>query len=253
SKNYASFVQEPEYASPAKTAKPAPTEPQQPKPGQKPAAPVAPVPIVPAAPVPAVPVAPAPAVSPVPSQPLPATPIVDSKPVTDAQKAVPGGITPQTPIAPSPVPAVLPTPPAPVKRVSIKVSAPSVVKENETFTADIVASEVDALYMAPMTLVYAPAALEILSVTEGDLFKKDGKPAIFSEKFDNQEGKLNVKISKGEDTEGIAGAGKLFSVLFKAKSSGPASIGFIGVKLAGKGGKQIESTLYNSVVEIRKP
>jgi len=270
SKHYASFAQEPEYASPtAKTAKSAAAESQQPKQGQKPPTSSAPVPTVlppvstaVPAPVPAVVPAPIPAALPVTVPPLPAIPIVDSKPVTDNQKAAPGGVTPQVPAPQSPAPAILPTPPVPVtqatppapaKRVSIKVSAPSVVKENDTFTAEILASDADALYLAPMTVVYAPNSLEILSVTEGDLFKLDGKPATFSEKIDNQGGLLNVKISKGEDTEGVKGSGKLFSVVFKAKSSGPASIGFVGVKLAGKGGKQIESTLYNSVVEIRKP
>ncbi len=270
SKHYASFAQEPEYAAaPAKTAKSGAADSPQPKPGQKTSTTSAPVPtILPPvstavpAPIPTALPAPIPVVPSVSVQPLPAIPVVDAKPVTDNQKALPGGIIPQAPASQSPAPAIVPTPPlpvtqttppAPVKRVSIKVSAPSVVKENETFTAEILASDADALYVAPMTVVYAPNALEILSVAEGDLFKLDGKPAIFSEKFDNKEGLLTVKISKGEDSEGVKGSGKLFSVVFKAKSSGPASIGFVGVKLAGKGGKQIESTLYNSVVEIRKP
>jgi len=270
SKHYASFVQEPEFASPpAKTAKSAAAEPQQPLQGQKPPTTSAPVPtILPPistavpAPVPAALPVSIPAAPPVPVPPLPAIPIVDSKPVPDNQKAATAGIVPQAPAPQSPAPVIQPTPPlpvpreappAPVKRVSIKVSAPSVVKENDTFTAEIMASDADALYLAPMTVVYAPNSLEILSVAEGDLFKMDGKPATFSEKIDNQGGLLNVKISKSEDTEGVKGSGKIFSVVFKAKSSGPASIGFVGVKLAGKGGKQIESTLYNSVVEIRKP
>jgi general secretion pathway protein D len=246
-KHYASFTQEPEYVSPSsKPAKSASAETQQPKLLQQPSA--APVQI--------------PTPPPVQVQPLPATPVVDVKPVADNQKAVPGSITPQAPVSQSPAPVIQPspplperreTPPPPVKKVSIRVSAPAVVKQNDTFSAEIMASDADALYSAPMTLVYDPSVLEILSVAEGDLFKMDGKPATFSEKVDNQGGRLTVKLSKGEDTGGVKGSGKLFSVVFKAKSSGPGSVGFVGVKLAGEGGKQIEATLYNSVVEIRKP
>jgi general secretion pathway protein D len=246
-KHYASFAQEPEYVSPSsKPAKSAPVETQLPNPAQKTSTPPALIPTPP----------------PVQVLPLPVTSIVDAKPVTDAQKAVPGSNTPQAPASQSPASVIQPspplpehkvTPPPPAKKVSIKVSAPAVVKQNDTFSAEIMASDADALYSAPMTLVYDPSVLEILSVAEGDLFKMDGKPATFSEKVDNLGGRLTVKLSKGEDTGGVKGSGKLFSVVFKAKSSGPGSVGFVGVKLVGEGGKQIEATLYNSVVEIRKP
>ncbi len=253
SKHFSSFVQEPEYVAPSsKITKTASAEATQPKPLLKPSA--APTPNPTAAPVtaPQLPVTP---------PQLPVTPVVDTKPVTDNQKAVPDGGKVQSPPSQSPVAAVQPKPalpevtppPPPAPKVSLKVSTPSFVKLNDTFTVEIMASDADALYSAPMNLVYDPAALEILSVVEGDFFKIDGKPSVFTEKVDNQGGLLTVKLSKGPESEGVKGSGKLFSALFKAKSPGPASVGFVNVKLTGKGGKQIESTLYNAVVEIRKP
>src|SRR6185369_10554514 len=125
SKHYASFTQEPEYVSPpAKAPKSAAAEPLQPKPGQKPPTTSASVPtILPPvstaipAPIPTALPAPIPVAPSVPV-PLPATPIVDSKPVTDNQKALPGGISPQAPASQSPAPAIPPTPPLPVTQAT---------------------------------------------------------------------------------------------------------------------------------------
>jgi len=93
--------------------------------------------------------------------------------------------------------------------------------------------------------------LEALEVSEGGLLKQDGRKTNFTNKIDNNSGQLMVKISREDAAEGVAGAGSLCAIKFKAKSNGPASIGFVGVKLADAKGKQLDSILYNAVVEIK--
>jgi len=115
------------------------------------------------------------------------------------------------------------------------------------------ASDADNLYSAPLTLVFDPATLEAVSLTEGGFLNQDGSKTVFINKIDNQNGQLQIKISREGETGGVSGAGKLLSANFKAKGAGPASIGFIGVKLSAAGGKQLDSILYNAVVEIKKP
>lgn len=247
-KQYSSFVQEPEYApAAAKTpAAPAAAQPLQQSAGQPSSqSPVQQQPPKPAAP-----------------QLSPPVPVVDQKPVAETPQST--GTAVVSPPAKSPeVPKVIasqpvseptaPVPPPQVRRVSVRVSSPSVVKQGQQFTADVVASEADNLSAAPMTVVFDPSLLEVVSVSEGELFKKDGKASIFTNKIDNQSGQVTVKLSREPETPGVSGSGKLFSVSFKAKVQGPASIGFVGVKLTGQAGKPVDSTIYNAVVEVRQP
>jgi hypothetical protein len=141
----------------------------------------------------------------------------------------------------------------PQKKVSIRLSAPAGVKTGDQFTAEIFATDAENRHAAPLTVVFDPAFLEALTVAEGDLFKNDGKAAQFTSKIDNAGGQISVNIRRDAGAEGVSGGGRLFTINFKAKSPGPASIGFIGVKLVSKAGKQLDATLYNAVVEVKKP
>jgi len=241
-KHYSSFVQEPEFVTPdAKTIKPA---------AGGGAVPQVPVQVQPTATVP-------PATQPqgvqgVQSLKQPSTSAEAVPPAKDVAPATAGTATAKETALALPVP-VQPTVPPPPKRVSIRVSAPATVKQNEQFSVDIMASDADNLYSAPLTLVFDPATLEAVSLTEGGFLNQDGSKTVFINKIDNQNGQLQIKISREGETGGVSGAGKLLSANFKAKGAGPASIGFIGVKLSAAGGKQLDSILYNAVVEIKKP
>lgn len=260
SKGYASFTQEPEFVQPqVKAVPPSPqSQGQQPSPLPKQTA-VQP----PAEQFPTITPLPSPATAETAVTPLPVT-------VTEAKPVVTAGEVQSPPAATEPVVAPLPVtvpetkpvvtaspfqspPPVPAKKVSIKVSAPSTVKLGEQFAAEVSATDADNLGSAPMTVVFDPVFLEAISVSEGELFNKDGKSANFTTRIDNQGGQVSVKIDRAAESAGVTGGGRLFTLNFRAKSPGPASIGFIGVKLLSKLGKQLDTTLYNAVVEVRKP
>jgi general secretion pathway protein D len=243
SKQYSSFVQEPEYT--ASAAKAPVAQPPLQSAGQPlPQNPVQPQRVIPA-----------------PSQPLPVVPVVEPKPVADTpQSAVnpavkspdPSALVAGLPKQPVAEPSA-PVPPPQVRRVSVRVASPAVVKQGQQFTSDVMVSEAENLFAAPMTVVFDPSILEAVSVSEGDLFRKDGKNTLFTNTVDNQAGQILVKLARDPVAGGITGGGKLFSVSFKAKTPGPASIGFIGVKLVGQEGKPVDSTIYNTLVEVRQP
>lgn len=239
-KQYSSFAQEPEYTAPAAKApvvQPSAQPLQQGAGLPLPQNPVQPQQVIPTAP-----------------QPPPVVPVVEPKPVADAPQSA---VNPAAPVSSPPkLPAAEPSAPVPppqVRRVSVRVASPAVVKQGQQFNSDVMISEAENLFAAPMTVVFDPSMLEAVSVSEGDLFKMDGKPTLFTSKVDNQAGQVVVKLARDPVAGGITGGGKLFSVSFKAKIPGPASIGFIGVKLAGQDGKPVDSTIYNTVVEVRQP
>jgi len=247
---YGSFAQEPEFPAPAAIAptSPAALPPQPVAVKPKPEPQVQPQPVVPAT-----------------SQLPPVVPVTEPKTVADSsqQPLIPSVSQPANPpgtaalIVSQPIPPVT-APPPPVmppqaRRVALSVSAPSVVKQNQQFTADIMVSQADNLFSAPLKVVYDAAFLEALSVTEGDIFNKDGKPSNFTNSIENSSGTVNARFFREADTGGVSGSGKLFSISFKAKEPGVASIGFTGIKLTGQGYKPVESTPYNTVIEVKKP
>jgi len=277
SRGYASFAQEPEFTQPsAKTVSPAPPQVPQPlTPVKKPdVQQPTPAQVQPTAPVekPAVPAASAPATIPVPAEPVVTAPTAAAPTAAAPTAAAPTAAAPTAaaptaavspavvlpavvpPASPVVAPAVAPAPPpAPQKKVSIRVSAPAVVKQGEQFAAEIMAVDADSLATAPFTVVFDPAFLEVVTVAEGDLFNKDGKAATFTNKIDNQGGQVAVKLVRAVGAGGVVGGGRLLTMNFRAKAPGPASIGFIGVKLQSDSGKQLDAILYNAVVEVRKP
>jgi len=247
---YGSFAQEPEFSAPAAKTPPAPLTPPgpqaavQPRPVQPPVAQLPPlVPLV--EPKPVADSSAQPATPPVDK---PATPPVD-KPATPPDSATLIVSQPKPPVTEPPAAVLVPQ----AKRVALSVSAPSVVKQNQQFTADIMVSQADNLFSAPFNVVYDSAFLEALAVTEGDLFKKDGKPSNFTNSIENASGTVNVRFFREANDGGISGSGKLFSISFKAKVQGVASIGFTGIKLTGQGYKPVESTPYNTVIEVKQP
>jgi general secretion pathway protein D len=178
----------------------------------------------------------------------PANPFVNI-PASSPDPASQGAAQPKPPVT-EPISSV---PPAQARRVALSVSAPSVVKLNQQFTADIMASEANNLFSAPFKVVYDPAFLEALSVAEGDFFNKDGKPSNFTSTIETASGIVDARFFREANTGGISGSGKLFSISFKAKAQGVASIGFTGIKLTGQGYKPVESTPYNTVIEVKQP
>ena len=244
-RQYESFIKEPEFST-TEAQKPSAETPQQPP--QKLAQPLPTQPKKQAT-----------------LQPQEGVSVTDAKPVSDAPLPAAGqAVAPQT-SSPDPSKLIVSQPEKPVSqpvtpasppqagRVSLSVSAPSIVKQGQQFTADIMVSQADNLFSAPFSVVYNPSFLEALSVTEGDVFNKDGKHSKFIGSIGNSIGLVSVKLSREANTGGVSGAGKLFSITFKAKAQGAASIGFSGIKLTGKGDKPVEATPYNAVIEVKQP
>jgi general secretion pathway protein D len=120
-----------------------------------------------------------------------------------------------------------------------------------TFTVQVVATDAANLANAPFTLVYDPLFLEFVGAAEGDLLKKDGKPASLKTSVDKENGQVAVTLGRAAGTGGVSGSGTLLTAQFRAKSKGPASLGFTGVNLTDAAGKRQEAVPYNTIVEVQ--
>ena len=99
------------------------------------------------------------------------------------------------------------------------------IHTDDIFTLDIRAENVTDLAGWQFDIVFDPAALEAIDVTEGDFLKTDGGTTFFQGgSIDNAAGKITGLSAARLSTQGVNGTGTLLQVRFKAKSAGETEL-----------------------------
>ena len=99
------------------------------------------------------------------------------------------------------------------------------IHTGDTFTLDIHAENVSDLAGWQFDIAFDPAALEAISVSEGDFLKMDGGSTFFqSGSIDNTAGKIGGLSAARLSGGGASGTGTLLQVRFKAKSAGETEL-----------------------------
>ena len=95
----------------------------------------------------------------------------------------------------------------------------------DTFDFDVRAEHVYDLAGWQFDLVFDPAVLEAIGVSEGDFLKSDGGTTFFqSGSIDNAAGKITGLIAGRISEGGVSGSGPVLKVRFKAKSEGESEL-----------------------------
>ena len=95
----------------------------------------------------------------------------------------------------------------------------------DTFTFGVRAEDVFDLAGWQFDIVFAPAVLEAVDVSEGDFLKTDGGATFFqSGSIDNTAGKITGLSAARLTDGGVSGSGSLLQVRFKAKSEGESEL-----------------------------
>ena len=152
------------------------------------------------------------------------------------------------PEAPSVAPAAIPKP---IQRSLLQIAAPSSVPLGQQLSLDIKISDAKDLASAPFVLTYDPIFVEFVSISEGTLLKSDGKPTTFTGKADAATGTVNVTLARSAGSGGVNGGGTLATVLFKAKSKGPASFAFKNSSFSSSTGAALSLLPFSTAVDIR--
>ena len=114
------------------------------------------------------------------------------------------------------------------------------IHTGDTFTLDISARDVFDLAGWQFDIAFDPIALEVISVTEGDLLKTDGGSTFFqSGSIDNATGKIGGLSAARLSTQGVSGTGTLLQVTFKAKSGGETELALQNVQFGDVTGTPI--------------
>ena len=95
----------------------------------------------------------------------------------------------------------------------------------DTFTFDVRGENVSDLAGWQFDIVFDPAALEAIDVSEGDFLKADGGSTFFQGgRIDNASGEITGLSAARLGDRGASGSGSLLHVAFKAKSTGEMSL-----------------------------
>lgn len=166
---------------------------------------------------------------------------------TTSQKQ-PATVAPATTVAPA---APLIPAPAPVPRSLLQIAAPSSATVGQQFSLDIKISDVTDLANAPFVLTYDPIFVDFVSISEGTLLKKDGKPTTFSSKADAAAGTVTVSLARVAGNGGVSGVGTLATASFRAKNQGPASFAFRNPAFTSSYGSALNILPFSTAVDIR--
>ena len=99
------------------------------------------------------------------------------------------------------------------------------IHREDTFILDIRAEDIFDMAGWQFDIAFDPAALEAISVSEGDFLKMDGGTTFFQGgTIDNAAGKITGLSAARLSTQGVNGTGVLLQVRFKAKSAGETQL-----------------------------
>jgi general secretion pathway protein D len=163
--------------------------------------------------------------------------------------APPSVPSPASPPAPSP--AINPPSTGSSEPASIVLRGASVVSVGDGFDVDVVVDGVRGLYAVPLTVLFDPARLKVLSVTEGDFLRKGGNATSFMSSPDAANGRIVVGLSRQGDLPGEDGSGTLATIRFQAIARGAAPVRLAGVSLRDPARRSIPVRTENLPLEVR--
>ena len=104
-----------------------------------------------------------------------------------------------------------------------------------------------------MQLKYDNNALQLVNVANGDYFSRDGQAATVVHR-DQGDGTLQVSAVRPPGAPGIKGQGTAFTLIFRLKSPGTASVAPLSLMARDASGNPvITSSVGQATVQIQNP
>jgi general secretion pathway protein D len=123
---------------------------------------------------------------------------------------------------------------APSNNVSLRWQAPGEVKAGEEFDVALMLNSAATLRGSPVRLAFDKAALQVITVTEGEYFRQGGAATSFSHSIDAAAGSVRAGVLRTQSV-GTPGQGVLVKLRVKALKPGTTSISVAGFSPIGVG------------------
>jgi general secretion pathway protein D len=225
--------------------------------------------IAPQTPTPAEPQPQGPLAAPRPAEQQPPRPITG----TSQPGPVPGtmaapGVVPQAPAqAPAPQPpATEPAPPLPepvpdaqaaqaaapqtaqgVARLLVTPPGSELGLTGGPYTVPVSLANAPRVSAVSVSVVFDPAVVHVRSVQEGSFMRQGGVSATFTREIDNNGGRVDISIVRGDDPVGASGTGLLAAIMIEPVAAGTATFSVSG---AGTGPAGSTVTLGSTPVTV---
>ena len=107
--------------------------------------------------------------------------------------------------------------PGKIGRVGTLSFAPEVIPVNvgQEVTVDVMATDLDSVFEAPLSIIYNPKLVKFVKAEEGNYMNVDKKATSFMVTANEKIGLINVMLTRIGRVPGVAGSGRLFSLTFK--------------------------------------
>ena len=149
----------------------------------------------------------------------------------------------------------------PPRKVDPKIEGPKLglsfsttttnVRVGDTFMLHLNSEKVTDLAGWQFGIVFDPAVLEALEVSEGDFLKREGGTTFFRQgRIDNAAGKITGLSSALISEKGVSGTGTLLSVTFSAKAVGETQVTLRDFEFGSINGKVIPVVPYEIVINV---
>ena len=123
----------------------------------------------------------------------------------------------------------------------------------DTFTFGVRAEDVFDLAGWQFDIVFDPAVLEAVDVSEGDFLKTDGGATFFqSGRIDNAAGKITGLKSARLSDSGVSGTGNVLQIKFKAKSHGETRLALGNFKFGSSTGEIIPAGPHEIFITVEQ-
>ncbi len=121
----------------------------------------------------------------------------------------------------------MPTP-GKIGRVGTLSFAPEVIPVNvgQEITVDVMATDLDSVFEAPLSIIYNPKLVKFVKAEEGNYMNVDKKPTSFMATANEKIGLIDVMLTRVGGVPGVAGSGRLFSLTFKGVAPGISPLVF---------------------------
>jgi general secretion pathway protein D len=156
----------------------------------------------------------------------PTNPLVTSPSSSVNPPAEPPATAPQVNIpmaAPPATPGPPPTQPAANAVVSF-VPGQVQTTMGGSFNVQLVMSNANDLFSAPLIIKYDPKVLKLNDVTQGTLMSSDGQQITFTKNILNDAGEADLTLNRFPGTGGVTGSGMLVTLSFTTLSRGATTV-----------------------------
>ena len=118
------------------------------------------------------------------------------------------------------------------------------------YTVPVSITNASRVSTVTITITFNPAALRVRSVQEGSFMRQAGVAASFNQQVDATAGRIDIAVTRTNDTTGASGAGLLAAILFDAVAPGAGNLSATGMA-AGPGGTPIPINVPPVTVTVR--